>query len=124
LTDYGCRVVVFLDCVHDLSETNFASDVKAWVRELTFERRVVTFVASKEGPSRVDSQAGHGLFALGVTRAFRQIVAADKGPNEPYTLEEFGKAMRGMISDLSSRQQAAYYGIPPGIYAQGLFARP
>jgi WD40 repeat protein len=124
LTDYGCRVVVFLDCVHDLPEKGFASDVKAWVRELTFERRIVTFVASTEGPSKVDERAGHGRFALGVTQAFQQVVAQDKGPNEPYTLDEFGEAVKRTISNLSSRSQVAYYGIPRGISPQSLFARP
>jgi hypothetical protein len=124
LTDYGCRVVVFLDCVHELPENGFTSDIKQWVRELQLERRVITFVASKEGPSKADDQAGHGYFALGVTLAFREVVSADKASDEPYTLEEFGTAVKQMISNLSSRQQVAYCGIPLGVAPQGLFARP
>jgi WD40 repeat protein len=124
LTDYGCRVVLFLDCVHDVSEKGFASDVKSWVRELKGERRVITFVASKEGPSAVDARAGHGFFALGVTGAFQEVVAAEKGRDEPYTLEEFGIAVSRMVSNLSSRQQQAFCYIPSGISPQSIFARP
>ena len=124
LTDYGCRVVLFLDGVHGLSEKGFTSDVKPWVRELQSERRVITFVASKEGPSEVDDKAGHGLFALGVTQAFSVVVAAEKAQDEPYTLDEFATAMIQMVSNLSGRRQQAFCYIPRGIVPQGLFARP
>ena len=124
LTDYGCRVVLFLDCVHNVFDRSFTSDVKSWVRELQSERRVITFVASKEGPSWVDTQAGHGYFALGVTRAFQVVVSADKAADEPYTLEEFAAAMRQMVANLSGRRQEASCYIPRGIVPQSLFARP
>jgi hypothetical protein len=124
LTDYGCRVLLFLDCVHDLPTGGLRSEIKSWVRELQLERRVITFVASKEGPSRVDNQAGHGLFALGVTRAFQQVVSAEKPADQPYTLEEFATAVRETIFDLSGREQDAFCFIPPGVSPQSLFARP
>ena len=124
LTDYGCRVVLFLDGVHSLSERGFTSDVKPWVRELQSDRRVITFVASKEGPSEVDDRAGHGLFALGVTQAFKVVVAAEKAQDDPYTLDEFATAMIEMVSNLSGRRQHAFCYIPRGIVPQGLFARP
>jgi WD40 repeat protein len=124
LADYGCRAMLFVDGVHDLPENGFKSDIKSWVRELQGERRVITFVASKEGPSRVDSRIGRGLFALGVARAFQQVVAAGKATDQPYTLEEFGRAVRQMVWNLSGRQQEAYCYIPPGVYPQTLFARP
>ncbi len=124
LTDYGCRVVLFLDGVHKLPENGFKSDIKPWVRELQLERRVITFVASREGPSGVDAQTGHGVFALGVARAFNQAVAADKGPDQPYTLEEFDKAVRQMVLNLSEREQDAFCYFPRGVPPQTLFARP
>jgi WD40 repeat protein len=124
LTDYGCRVVLFLDCVHDVTEKGFKSDIKSWVRELQNERRVITFVASKEGPSEVDAQAGHGLFALGVTQAFNVVVAADKAQDQPYTLDEFANAMIQRVSNLSGRRQQAFCYMPRGIVPQSLFARP
>ena len=82
LTDYGCRVMVFLDGVHELPETTFKSDIKSWVRELQRERRVITFVASKEGPSGVDNTREHGLFALGILNVFQGAgrTAAAQGP--------------------------------------------
>ncbi len=124
LTDYGCRVVLFLDCVHELPDKRLKSDIKSWVRELQGERRVIVFIASKEGPSEVDVQAEHGLFALGVAQSFQEVVAAEKARDEPYTLEEFGTAVQRMISNLSGRRQVAHCGIPPGISPQSLFARP
>jgi WD40 repeat protein len=122
LTDYGCRVVLFLDGVHKLPENGFKSDIKPWVRDLQLERRVITFVASREGPSAVDAE--HGVFALGVTRAFDQAVAADKGPDQPYTLEEFDRAVRQMVLNLSEREQDAFCYFPRGVPPQALFARP
>src|SRR5262249_46172534 len=108
LADYGCRVVVLLDGVHELPSDAFRSTIKPWVRDLQRQRRVITFVASREGPSLLDARAQHGLFALGVTRAFEQAVAAGKAPGQAYTLEEFGRAVRQMVLDLSGRQQEAF----------------
>ena len=70
LTDYGCRVIVFLDGVHNVGDP-LISEVKPLVRELYQKRRVITFVASKEGPSEVDVPNQHGLFALGVLQVFQ-----------------------------------------------------
>jgi WD40 repeat protein len=123
-TDYGCRVVLFLDCVHDIVEKGFTSDVKSWVRELQNERRVITFVASKEGPSEVDIREGHGFFTLGVKQAFDEVVSAEKAQDEPYTLDEFASAMIQRVSNLSGRRQQAFCYLPRGIVPQSLFARP
>jgi hypothetical protein len=124
LADYGCRVVLFLDGVHDPAPDGFESKIKPWVRDLQRNRRVVTFVASKEGPGGVDVPSQHGIFALGVLSAFRQVVAAGKAEDQPLTLEEFARAVQQMILDLSGRQQEASCYIPRGVPPQSLFARP
>ena len=125
LADYGCRVVLFLDGVHEPSPIGFTSEIKDWVRDLQRERRVITFVASREGPSTTpDMTERHGMFALGVTRAFQQVVAANKSQNQSYTLEEFGRAVKAMVLDLSGRQQEAQLYIPRGVLPDSLFARP
>jgi WD40 repeat protein len=124
LTDYGCRVVLFLDGVHGLAHNGMRSSIKAWVRDLQRERRVITFVASREGPSEVDVPAQHGYFALGLMRAFQHVVAAGKVRDEPYTLEEFGTAVRQTVLDLSGRQQEAFPYFPRGVPQDSLFARP
>ena len=54
ISDYGCRVLLFVDGVHELPDPQLKSSVKAWVRDLRQNRRVITFVASKEGPSDVN----------------------------------------------------------------------
>src|SRR5262249_11384840 len=51
LAEYGCRVVVLLDGVHELPGDALRSTIKPWVRDLQQKRRVITFVASREGPS-------------------------------------------------------------------------
>jgi len=124
LADYGCRVVLFLDGVHEPAPAGFESKIKPWVRDLHLHRRVVTFVASREGPGEVDVPSQHGVFALGVSRAFRQVVAAGKAQNQPLTLEEFARAVQQMVLDLSGRQQEASCYIPRGVPPQSLFARP
>lgn len=124
LADYGCRVVLFLDGVHEPAPVGFESGIKAWVRDLRRERRVITFVASREGPGGVDVPSQHGLFALGILQVFQQVVAAGKAQNQPLTLEEFATAIRQMVLDLSGRRQEAFGYIPSGVPPQILFARP
>jgi len=124
LADYGCRVVVFLDGVHEPAPVGFVSGIKPWVRDLQLERRVITFVASREGPGGVYVPAQHGLFALGILQAFQQVVAAGKDQNQPLTLEEFATAIRQMVLDLSGRKQEAFCYIPRGVPPQIRFARP
>ena len=124
LADYGCRVVLFLDGVHEPAPVGFESRIKPWVRDLQRERRVITFVASREGPGGVDVPSQHGLFALGILHAFQQVVAASKAQNQPLTLEEFATAIRQMVLDLSGRKQEAFCYIPRGVPQQSLFARP
>lgn len=124
LADYGCRVVLFLDGVHEPAPAGFESKIKPWVRDLQLHRRVVTFVASREGPGEVDVPSQHGIFALGVLSAFRQVVAAGKTEDQPLTLEEFARAVQQMVLDLSGRQQEASCYIPRGVPPQSFFARP
>jgi hypothetical protein len=124
LTDYGCRVVVFLDGVHDVGKSGFKSSIKSWVRDLQMERRVITFVGSRERPSGVDATAQRGRFSLGIQGAFDVVVAADKAQDQPYTLEEFARAVDEKILSISGRQQYSYCYIPPSLSPQTLFARP
>ena len=122
LTDYGCRVVVFLDGVHKVDDS-LVSEIKPLVRELYLKRRVITFVASKEGPSDVDVPNGHGLFALGVLRAFQ---GANPNGNraDAYTLDQFKTSLRDTVENLSGRQQDSSCYIPLEVPEQALFATP
>jgi hypothetical protein len=126
LTDYGCRVIVFLDGVHELTENAFKSDIKSWVRELQRERRVITFVASKEGPSGVDKTKEHGLFALGILDVFQGAgaAAARKDRKATFTLEQFRRALRQEVQDLSGRNQEADAFIPFEIDPRTRFVQP
>ena len=79
----------------------FKSSIKAWVRDLRQNRRVITFVASKEGPSDVNQRAELGLFAQGVVNALQGAGA------ETYTLEAFRRKLHQEVLDLSERLQEA-----------------
>jgi WD40 repeat protein len=126
LADYGCRVMVFLDGVHELPESKFKSDIKSWVRDLQRERRVITFVASKEGPSGVENTKEHGLFALGILNVFQGAgaAAARKDRTGAMTLEQFRKALHQGVQDLSGRMQEADAFIPIEIDPRTWFAQP
>ena len=126
LADYGCRVVVFLDGVHELAEGSFKSDVKGWVRDLQRNRRVITFVASKEGPSGASIREQRGYFALGLLNAFSASGASGvrKDRAAPYSLDLFRKAVAQQVLDLSNRRQEVGCYIPQAVSPASLFARP
>ncbi len=125
LTDYGCRVVLFLDGLHRL-EDPLASEIKPFVRELQRKRRVITFVASKDGPSGVDDTREHGLFALGILQVFQGADLAGARTNRaaPYTLDQFKTALRNTVLNLSERRQEAFCYIPLEVPERSLLAQP
>lgn len=118
VADYGCRVVVFLDGVHQLPEKGFESTIKPWVRDLHRNRRVIAFIASKEGPSLTGGRAEQGLFTLGVANAF---LAAGRAA---YTLEAFRRQLRKEVLDLSERGQWTDAFIPIEIPLRTPFGQP
>jgi WD40 repeat protein len=125
MADYGCRVIVFIDGVHKL-KAPLASQIKSLARELAHKRRVITFVASKEGPSEVSVQAQHGLFALGLSRVFTGADLAGPRGNrrQVYTLDQFKTALREEVLSLSGRRQEAFCYIPLEVPEQMPFALP
>jgi hypothetical protein len=122
LTDYGCRVIVFLDGVHKVDES-LAGRIKPLVRELYQKRGVITFVASKEGPSDVDVPSGHRIFALGLLRVF-QGAGAGGNRGDAYTLDQFKTALHDAVLNLSERRQEASGYIPLQVPEQTWFAKP
>jgi WD40 repeat protein len=124
LADYGCRVMVFLDGVHKLTEPKLKNDVNPWVRELFLERRVITFVASKEGPSQPYRE--HGAFAQGILDVFQAAgaMAARKNRAAAVTLEEFREALHQGVQDYSGRMQEAGAYFPEEIESWTPFAKP
>jgi hypothetical protein len=125
LTDYGCRVVVFVDGVHQL-EAPLKSEIKPFVRDLQRNRRVITFIASKEGPSEVDRIKQSGFFTLGVTQVFQgaDLAGARKDRSGAYTLDQFRTALQNEVLNLSGRRQRAFCYIPNEVSERILFARP
>jgi hypothetical protein len=102
------------------------SEIKPFVRELQRKRRVITFVASKEGPSDVDHVQRHGLFALGLLQVFQQAGLGDARNNRaaPYTLDQFKTALRTAVLNLSERRQEAFCYIPLEVPERSLLAQP
>jgi WD40 repeat protein len=125
LTDYGCRVVVFLDGVHSLEEP-LKSEIKPLVRDLQRMRRVITFIASKEGPSRVDQTRQNGLFALGLMQVFQgaALASAREGRSGAYTLDQFRTVLQDEVLNLSARRQRAFCYIPDEVSESILFVKP
>ena len=78
----------------------FKSDIKSWVRDLQRERRVITFVASKEGPSGVDVPSTARSFRAGshAVRS-RRLVTAGKVAGTSHTRSKSSAtAVRQMVS--------------------------
>jgi WD40 repeat protein len=125
LTDYGCRVVVFLDGVHSLEEP-LKSEIKPLVRDLQRKRRVITFIASKEGPSRVDQTRQNGLFTLGLMQVFQgaALATAREGRSGAYTLDQFRTVLQDEVLNLSARRQRAFCYIPDEVSESILFVKP
>ena len=125
LTDYGCRVIVLLDGVHKLEEP-LKSEIKPLVRDLQRKRRVIAFIASKEGPSKADRTRRNGLFALGLMQVFDEadLAGARKDRTAPYTLDQLKTALRNRVLTLSGRHQEAFVYIPKEVSEATLFARP
>jgi hypothetical protein len=125
LTAYGCRVVVFVDGVHKLDEPQQAES-KSFVRDLQRKRGVITFIASKEGPSGVDGNKQHGRFALGILQAFdaADLAGARKDRSSAYTLDQFRAVVVNEVLNLSGRRQQAGCYIPNHLSEATLFARP
>lgn len=126
LTDYGCRVVVFLDGVHKLPAGALTSSVKPWVRDLQLNRRVITFIAAKQGAGGLDQTRQHSIFALGLLDAFQAAgaTAARQYRSDAYSLEDFRIAVRDEMLNLSGRHQDLGCFIPIAIPQESPFAVP
>ena len=126
LADYGCRVTLFLDVIHETPEKPRGDSFKQWVRELYLKRNVITFVASKEGPSLQDKAAAHGIFALGVLGAFEQLGTTQgiKDRAAGYSLRQFQTAVVDVVSGKSSRRQFAECYVPRSVSQATKFAKP
>ncbi len=96
------------------------------MRELQRKRRVITFVASKEGPSIVNQVREHGLFALGVMQVFEEadLAGVRKDRTAPITLDQFKTALRNQVLTLSGRHQEAFGYFPQEVSERTLFAKP
>jgi WD40 repeat protein len=126
LADYGCRVVAILDGVHESPDAQIKSDVKAWVRDLQRNRRVITFIASKEGPGGVSVRDQHSYFALGLLGAFQAGGASGARRNRtaPYTIDQYRRAAAQQVQDLSNRRQELGCFIPTSVPPSAPFVAP
>lgn len=110
LADYGCRVLFLIDGVHqvDRPPPGWTSRTDDLVRSL-YSRNVIVFTASIQGPGRRLTARGHGAFAQAV------LSATPAAPGSPWTLDDFGTAVRDGVSSLTQRRQIARLYVP-GIY--------
>lgn len=119
LADYGCRVILMVDGVHETTPPEWHSRVNDWARQL-WKRNVVAFVASSQGPSqriRFPATTRHGAFAQGILESLdaparsRLWVASAN----PLTLRDFQEAIVQRVQDLTSRQQVPACYVPETI---------
>jgi WD40 repeat protein len=113
LAEYGCRVVVFVDLVHEKRPASPRAQrmLNAWIRAL-YARNVVAFVASIHGPSR--RHLTHGVFAESVLRSLnvRGEGSPSVGAPAPLSLDEFQERISLNALALTGRQQFARCYIP------------
>ncbi|CAN5904588.1 hypothetical protein BH23PLA1_BH23PLA1_00170 [soil metagenome] len=115
LADYGCKVVLLLDVVHETSPVSGARSaaLQGWIRQLCYERGVIVFTASSSGPGRRAGLAGqHGAFALGLIESFRRSPTRLRDdPDAPWTLDDFQEALAANVASYTQdrAQRIGYY---------------
>jgi hypothetical protein len=110
----GCKVLVLLDGVHTASSKDWDTDVSEWVRNLRDDHNVVTFVASKSGPSEVVFEQGHGAFAQAILLSIKPT----QGKQGVYSLNDFGDVVIDWVLRLTQRRQQAGCYVPETISGQ------
>jgi hypothetical protein len=119
LAGYGCRVVLLLDCVHQNLPAEARLRFINWVRDLSYTRGVITFVASTDGPSQRRDFDRLGVFAKVVTESFsaegRARARAYLSPDAPLTLSDFSDIVADGVEALTGRKQFVRAYVPPQI---------
>ncbi len=112
VADYGCKVVLLLDLVHETSPESRvrSARLQRWIRQLCYERGVIVVTASSSGPGL---RAGeHGAFALGLIDLFQQSPTRLRDdPNAPWTLDDFQDALAANVARYTQgrAQRIGYY---------------
>jgi hypothetical protein len=127
LADYGCKVVLLVDPLHERRPDPGQTDraVIEWARTL-YRKNVITFVASIHGPSQRLTARGHGAFAQGLLDAIGVRGAGrltDRSAAE-LTLFDFQDAVGRTVLALTNRQQHARCYIPETIPSNIPFFEP
>jgi hypothetical protein len=118
LAEYGCRVVVFVDVLHEHrpASVNAARALNEWVRGL-YARRVVAFVASIHGPSR--RYLTHGVFAESIVSSLTVRSRGRLTPGAPaassISLDEFQDRVAQQALALTGRKQLARCYVPEAL---------
>jgi hypothetical protein len=125
LANAGVRVVLFLDGVHlpRSGEGTLRSEINPWIRDLLRERRIITFIASRYGPSQISDSQRQGIFALGLLQAFRRSQAGAK-QGEPMSILAFEKSVVEEVRNLGDRSQEPRLYRPASVLPSTPFAQP
>jgi WD40 repeat protein len=118
LADYGCRVMVLVDAVHERRPASQRTNrpVNEWVRAL-YRKNVIAFVASIHGPSRRYLPGAHGVFAQAVLDSLnaRGQARLAGAPQASPSLFDFQDVVARNVLALTDRQQYARCYIPETI---------
>jgi hypothetical protein len=120
LADYGCRVMLMVDAVHETTPREWNARVTEWARDL-WKRNVIAFVASSQGPSqRLAFRYRRGAFAQGILEALDVPTRARLwvDPKTPLTLNDFQEAVVQRVQDLTARRQVPACYVPETLPSQ------
>ncbi len=119
LADYGCKVMLLVDAVHEKRPQAQKGNrgMNEWARQL-YHRNVITFVASIHGPSQ--RHLTHGVFAEAILRSMNVQGNArlSESAQGPFTLFDFQDGVARNVLALTNRQQHARCYIPDTIPSQ------
>jgi hypothetical protein len=109
----GCTVMLFVDGMHEGFADQRIQALNDWVAGLYSSRSVITFLASKDGPSRSWPEGGHRVFAQSILDS---PLERTNNPNlrgdGPISLADFKSVVEKRVQQLSGKGQYAHCYIP------------
>ena len=112
----GSKVLLLLDAIHPGAPRGSMEALDTWVRSL-YQRNVVVFVASTDGPGQRLLDEGHGAFAQGILDTFKTRAQSRSwlDPAQPLSLDDFQDTVCARVLEMTRRKQFSSCYIPETI---------